>query len=400
MTTRRDHRQTHVRPRPPSTGRPAPVKVKQRAPASTRLVTHRPINRGNGMPWIFRIALIAAVLALGAGVLYVGARGLGVVVGGVGSTLGGFVQNVTSTPAPTPVVDAISLAPTLDQPSEPYTSEAAVDLVVTVPASLVGDKIHRIRLYLALPDQQAAAIKEVPIADTTKTVIPGIELTDGINDFSVSITGPGGESDKSAVVRYVFDDVPPKITITSPKNNAVVNGKAVAISGKTQARTTLVARNDANGSSVAGTAESDGSFLLSVAIASGVNQITVIGTDPAGNVAQSILNIRRGTGKLAVSLGASVHEIKRSKLPEPVTLTATVTDPDGHPLAAADVTFTLSMPGIPTVSIDGTTGDDGRATFKTTVPKGADIGQGSATVLVTTKDFGSAQDYAVISIVK
>ena len=58
------------------------------------------------------------------------------------------------------------------------------------------------------------------------------------------------------------------------------------------------------------------------------------------------------------------------------------------------------MPGIPTITIDGTTGSDGKASFKTTVPKGADIGQGSATVLVTTTDYGSTEDYTVISIVK
>ena len=38
MTNRRVPRQTHVRPRPPSTGRPAPAKVKPRAPGPTRLV--------------------------------------------------------------------------------------------------------------------------------------------------------------------------------------------------------------------------------------------------------------------------------------------------------------------------------------------------------------------------
>ena len=119
------------------------------------------------------------------------------------------------------------------------------------------------------------------IADAPKTVIP-VELTKGINDFSVSIVGPGGESDPSAVVRYVFDAAPPKITITSPKNNAVVNGKAVTIKGKTQARTTLLARNDANGSSIAGTAGADGTFTLSLALAAGVNKITITGTDPAG----------------------------------------------------------------------------------------------------------------------
>ena len=83
-----------------------------------------------------------------------------------------------------------------------------------------------------------------------------------------------------------------------------------------------------------------------------------------------------------------------------MTLTATVTDPDGKAIAGADVTFTLSMPGIATVSVDTKTDANGKATFKTTVPKGADVGQGSATVLVSTDEFGSTQDFTVITIVK
>lgn len=349
---------------------------------------------------IFRIALVVAVLALGAGVLYVGVHGLGAVVGGIGSTVGGFMQGVTSTPVPKPSIPLVSDAPSLEQPTEPYTSEATVDLVVTVPARMVGDPNHQIRVYLKLPDQVPTAIQDVPIADTAKTVIAGVELTTGINDFTVTIVGPGGESDPSAVVRYVLDVAPPKITITSPKANAIVNGKAVTIKGKTQARTTLLARNEANGSSIAGTAESDGTFTLSLALSPGVNKITISGTDPAGNVAEATLTVGRGSGKLTVAFSASTYQIKRSKLPESVTLYATVTDPDGRALAGADVTFTLAMPYIPTVSIDGKSDSDGKASFPTSIPKGASIGLGSAAVWVTSKDFGSTKDNRVIKIVK
>jgi len=320
--------------------------------------------------------------------------------GGIGSTLGGFVQGVTSTPSPKASLILVSDAPSLAQPTEPYTSEPTVDLVVTVPAALIGDHNHRIRLYLTLPNQVATPIQEVAIADSAKTIIPGVELTDGINDFSVSITGSSGESDRSAVVRFVLDSTAPKLTIVSPKNNGVVNGTAVTIKGKTQARTTLLARNTSNGSSVAGTAGSDGAFTLSLALAAGTNKIVISGTDPAGNQAETALTIRRGTGKLMVALSASAYQIKRSRLPEPVTLFATATDPDGRALAGADFTFTLSIPGIPTVSIDGKTDANGKASFKTTIPKGATLGQGSATVLITSNDFGSTQDYTVITIVK
>ena len=376
------------------------MKVKSHAPSSARLSGHRPVKRNQGLPLIVKVGLIAGVLALGAVILYVGVRGVGGVLGGIGSTLGGFVQGVTSTPSPKASLILVSDAPSLAQPTEPYTSEPTVDLVVTVPAALIGDHNHRIRLYLTLPNQVATPIQEVAIADSAKTIIPGVELTDGINDFSVSITGSSGESDRSAVVRFVLDSTAPKLTIVSPKNNGVVNGTAVTIKGKTQARTTLLARNTSNGSSVAGTAGSDGAFTLSLALAAGTNKIVISGTDPAGNQAETALTIRRGTGKLMVALSASAYQIKRSRLPEPVTLFATATDPDGRALAGADFTFTLSIPGIPTVSIDGKTDANGKASFKTTIPKGATLGQGSATVLITSNDFGSTQDYTVITIVK
>jgi hypothetical protein len=399
MTTRRGHRQTHVRPRPPSTGRPAPVKVKPRAPGPTRLAGHRPIQRSRGLPLILRLGLIAAVLALCGGVLYVGMNGVGMVVGGIGSTLGGFLDGVTSTPTPRASLLTITDPPSVQQPSEPYTAERTVDLVVTVPTALAGNTDHRLRVYLTLPDQVPTAIQDAALASTTRNVIP-VQLEDGINDFTITIAGPSGESDASAVVRYVFDATPPKFTITSPKNNAIVNGGAVTVTGKTQARTTLLARNEANGSSIAAMAGTDGAFKLSLALTTGVNKITIAGTDPAGNVAEAVISVRRGSGKLTVSLTASTYQIKVSRLPASVTLRATVTDPDGRALAGADYTFTLGMPGIPTITIDGKTDADGKASFKTSIPKGADIGQGSATVLVTSSEFGSTTDFTVVSIVK
>ncbi len=375
-----------------------PVKTKTRSPGPTRLSNHRAIQR-TGLPVYMRIAMVFGVVFLGALVLYVGIGGLGMVARGVSSTLGGFVSTVTSTPSPKATEAVVSDSPTLAQPDEPYTSQGTVDLVVTPPPGLAGSTDHRIKIYLTLPDQPPTAITEVEIAKAPQTVIP-VDLEKGINDFTVAIVGPGGESDPSAVVRYVFDDSPPKITITSPKKNATVNGKAVVIKGKTQARTTLLAHNAASGSSIAGTAGADGTFTISVALAPGTNTIVIDGTDPAGNQAEATLTVKRGAGKLTASLTASTYRIKRSKLPEPVTLSVTVKDPDGKVLSGADVTFTLSMPGIPTVTLDSKTNSSGKASFTTTIPKGADVGQGSATALVTTDAYGSTQDFTVITITK
>ncbi|MDO8483443.1 MAG: hypothetical protein Q7S35_00695 [Candidatus Limnocylindrales bacterium] len=397
MTTRRDSRQTHVRPRPPSTGRPAPIKARPRAPTSTRLAVHRPIERDRGLPIVAKLGLLAAVALLGLTVLYLGVGGLGSVVGGISASLGGFITSITAVPTPKPSVIAVSDPPTMQQPAEPYTAETTVDLVVTVPSEVAGDQNSRIRVYLALKDQAPTPIQEAPLAATPQTVIP-VELTKGINDFSVTIVGPGGESDPSPVVRYVLDQAPAKITISSPKEGAVVNGLTVEINGKTQGRTTLVARNAANGSSITSSAGSDGLFTLNLPLSTGTNEITITGTDPAGNVKELTLTVRRGSGQLTAVLGASAYKLSVAKLPQDLTLTASASDPDGNPVVGADITFTLSIPGIPTVTADMQTDDQGRATFTTAVPEGADSGQGSATILLSSEEFGSTQDYTVITI--
>ena len=397
MTTRRDPRQTHVRPRPPSSGRPAPAKVRPRAPSSTRLSVHRPIQRNPGLPLVGKVGLVLAIALLGVAVLYVGAGGLGKVAGGLSSALGGFVTSVTSTPTPKPSLAAVADAPTLQAPTEPYTQDSTVDLVVMVPPGVVGDNSQRIRVYLALKDQSPAPIQEAPLAATAQTIIP-VELTKGINDFSVTIVGPGGESQPSAVVRYVLDQAPAKITITSPKEGAVVNGDTVDIVGKTQARSTMIAHNAANGASITGAAATDGTFTLSLALGTGVNEITITGTDPAGNAKELVLTVRRGNGKLTATLSASAYRISVTKLPADLALRVSVSDPDGNALVGAAVTFTLSIPGIPTVTFDQVTDADGRAEFTTSIPAGADPGQGLATVLVSSDQFGSTQDQSVITV--
>jgi hypothetical protein len=364
-----------------------------------RVAGHRPIDRGGGMPLIARLGMIAAVAALGVVVLYVGMAGFGSAVGSLGTTLTGFVGNVTATPTPKATILVPADPPTLALPTEPYTAEPTVDLEVTVPAAVVGDPDYKIRVYLALSGQKPAPLQDVPLGTLRQTVIP-VDLTKGINEFSVTLVGPGGESEHSAVARYVLDPTPPKVTITSPKDGAVVNRPAVDIKGKTQARTTLIARNGANGTTFTGTAQADGTFVLTVALTTGTNDITITATDPAGNSSQVQLGVRRGSGKLTVTLSSSAYQVKRSKLPQPVTLTATVTDPDGKALPATALTFTLSVPGIPTVTKDTKTNSSGKATFQTTIPKGAALGQGSGTVLVSSDAFGSAQDYTVITIVK
>ena len=399
MATRRGARPNHVRPRPPSGGRPTPAKARPRAPAAGRIAVYSPVRRSRGIPVVGRAALGIGVVVVALLVLYVGAGGVSIVANALGSTISSFVQGVTATPVPSTTPVTVADAPTIESPAEPYTNQNQADLAVTVPSRLAGDPAYVVRVYLALKDQSPTPIDERPLAATPRMVIP-VTLTKGINDFSVTLVGPGGESEKSPLVRWVLDVDPPVIKLSSPKDGAMINRKAVVLEGRTQGRSTLSARNLKTDESIGGTAAPDGTFALSLPIASGSNVIRFTATDPAGNTRTQELTVRRGSGELRASLSMSLYSISQKKLPAEIRLFALVDDPDGRPLEGARVTFTLSVPGIKTVTGDAVTDANGQASFATRIPKGADRGGGTAGVLVRTADFGRTTDETIITIRK
>ncbi len=329
----------------------------------------------------------------------IGAGSLSTVAATIGDTMTGFINGVTSTPSPTPAAVTVAEAPSIESPTEPYTNEPEVDLVVTVPADLAGNPDYVVRVYLALKDQASAPIDERPLAPTARMIIP-VALTDGINDFSVTLVGPAGESESSPLARWILDTNPPGIKLTSPRDGAVINRKAVTLEGRSQARTTVIARNQKTGDSITGTAAADGTFSLSLPISTGANTIRISATDPAGNGNELDITVSRGSGKLRASLSASSYSIRLRDLPTTIRLTVIVDDPDGVPLEGAEVTFTLSIPGIPTVTGNATTDASGVAQFETRIPKGAKTGGGSAAVLVQTDDFGKTADDTPITLKK
>ena len=399
MPERRGGRPSQVRPRPPSTGRPAATRVRPRAPVHER-IRHRPIERSRGLPLITRLLLVVAVIALGLTVVTTATGGLGRIVGALGATVDGALDGLTATPTPRATVVPISDSPLITAPAEPYTNQPTVDLVMTLPPDAAGAPGTVVRVYLALPDQRPAPILEAPVGPTRTLVVPDVELTEGRNDFTATIRGPAGESERSPVVTWVLDQAPPAIELTAPKDGQTINRAAVTISGKTQGRSTLVARNEANAASITGLAAGDGTFELVLPLATGANGITISATDPAGNAADLVLSVTRGTGRLTAAMSVTPFRLSQAELPRALELGVLVTDPDGRPLANAQVTFTLSVPGVPVVTSEAATGGDGRTVFRTTVSTGATEGQGLATVLVRTTEFGETTDRTVVQITK
>jgi hypothetical protein len=254
---------------------------------------------------------------------------------------------------------------------------------------------------VTLPDKEPDLIAEAPVGATAVQVLGGIQLADGRNDIQAAIAGPGGESDRSAVATWVLDQSKPKVSVISPKDNAQVNRASVTIKGKSQAGAEIRLENTSNGAVGTAVAGSDGLWETQLQVANGSNAITVTATDPAGNANTTELQLRKGSGKLNAILSASSYRFKASKLPRAITLTVTVTDPDGQRLESATALFTVSVPGLEAiVSPEIRTNRDGVATFRTTIPAGAMAGSGLATVLVTTDRDGHTSDRQVLTVVE
>jgi large repetitive protein len=397
MTNRRG-RAAHVRPRPPSSGRPRQV-IRAPAPATQRVRQHRGLDSRRGrLPVPARILLTLSVVALGAAVFLTASGGLGPVVASLGQSLDTAFGRLLVTSAPNASVAVATDAPSIAAPDRPATNQPTAALRITVPTAVINSSAT-VRIYLALQGLSPAPVEDLPVGSTTQ-VVATVNLTKGENDFTATFIRDGAESVESPIVSITLDQDPPKLAISSPKDNATVNSSTVTITGTTQADAALIAFNGANNASVTGQAGTDGKFTLGLPIEQGSNAIAVKATDPAGNDTSVTVTVTQGTGQMSAQLTGSIYRISVSHPPGSLQLRVYVTDPDGHPLAGASATFTLQIPGLGPITSTKMTDSSGRASFTTSLVGPMTIGSGLGTVLVTDPSFGTTTDRVALTFVK
>lgn len=393
-----NHRGSHVRPRPPSSGRSQPVKVA--APDRRRVRTYRGLDaRRKRPPLVTRSLLAVSMVVLASAAFIVASGGMGPVLSTLGTGIGNAFGHLTATPLPTATELIQTDSPRIASPEQPYTSQQLIELKVSVPAEVVGDPGAKVRVYLALEGLEPAAVVDQQVGTTSTMTIP-FELTKGRNDISATLFRGDQESEPSPIVTYILDQDPPKITVTSPKGGSAVDTPDVTVKGTTQAGTSLVALNDGNGTSIASVAAKDGTFEFGLPLAPGTNQITITGTDPAGNVGKTTLKLIAGSAKMGVRLTASSYRISVSKHPAALQLVVLVTDPSGSALPGARAFFTIQIPGLAPISNELVTGADGRAVFTTPLVGSLVTGGGLGTVLVTSDVYGTSTDRVTLTFVK
>ena len=343
------------------------------------------------MPLATRLLLVLAVVVGGFALYLTASGGLGRIVTAFGGRVDGMVDSLTATPTPRPSVITATDPPELAKPLEPYTNQPTVDVQVSLPPRVAGTQ-GTVRLWLGPPpetDAPPTVVQEVPVGPDDKVVIPGVRLQPGRNDFTATIRNAAGESEHSPVVTYVLDVEVPPLEILLPADGEEINAATVMISGKSQGRAAIVARNGHNDASVAVEASTEGTWEVELPLGPiGRNQIGITATDPAGNVATKLFTVIRGDGKLTAVLTADPEAVDVDNLPQPMKLTVLVTDPDDKPLEGAQVTFTLAVPDVQVVTSNAVTAVDGTAVFDTTVPAGTTAGEAVAAVLVRTEKHG------------
>ena len=376
----------------PQVVRRAPVSGRYRSPSPPSI--RRPPGTGSGLPWPAHLLLGVAVLALGAAVLLVASGMLGGFVAGFGHAMGDMFGSIAGPGATaTPIPPSRPDPPHLVTPANAYTNQPAFDVSGYAPASEVGSQ-YSVRIYV---NGQAAGEQQMgPTADFT---VPAVPIPLGRSSVTATIVGPGGESEQSAPVSVVFDNVPPAIILNAPTDGTVVTGGSVTVAGRTQVGATVTVRNDTTGQT-ATRAATKGDFSISVPVGAGTNRLTITATDQAGNISTKTLSVVGGTGRTTLSLHLSNARIALATLPKSISMSVTVLDQQGAPVKDAQAGFTLQVPGLAPVTFDATTGADGRATWTTTLPKeGVVTGNALVTVLVTLPDGSQLTKTASFAIV-
>jgi hypothetical protein len=391
---------SHVRPRPPSRGRPTAQPIKVASPDRRRVRQYQGMEaRKPKAPLVSRTVLRLSIAALAVVIFMFVSGAMGPVLGSLANGFGVAFGKLTATPVPSATDLPPAGAPSIASPEQPYTNQEQIDLIVTIPQEAVGDTSAKIRVYLALEGLDPAPVVDVPVGTTSRMTVP-FELTNGQNDITATLFRGSEESEPSPVVTIILDQEAPKITVKSPKNGAAVDVPDVTISGTTQAGTSLVAVNAANGTSISSQAAKDGTFSFGMLLAAGTNQITITGTDPAGNTGKMTLKLLQGSKEMGVRLTASSYRISASKHPASMQLVVLVTDPTGSPLVGASAFFTLQIPGLAPISNSLVTGADGRAVFTTPLVGQITVGGGLGTVLVTSDLYGTSSDRVTLTFVK
>lgn len=255
--------------------------------------------------------------------------------------------------------------PEIISPSEgTVTGEWETSVTVAVPEDAIPARLLTLQV---LGNGQVLATKERPAGEEIK--LP-IRLSEGLNQLSAVLVGPGGPGPESPSVAVTLDKTAPALTVSAPKDNTKTSDTTIELSGTSESGAKVTVRNSTKGWSDPAVVGPSGSFETVVPLKRGKNRIVTRAIDDAGNVKRDIRFVIQQDGRPVVKLKAP-KSIKMAKLPTRIPLRVSVTDASGDALEGAAVVFSITIPGQPSDTYEDTTNSSGNATWQVSIPRGS-----------------------------
>jgi hypothetical protein len=284
-------------------------------------------------------------------------------------------------------------APVLLPPATTVLTDSEIQLSGELHEALPRDGRFRIRVYI-----NGELLRERRLPRRDRFTLAPIGLQEGSNSITLAISGPSGESLHSAPIVIVRDSTAPAVSVSEPPGGAIYAAVAV-VRGTSEPGATLVLTNPANRAEVTQVVADDGTFEAQLPLAMGLNEIALVARDLAGNVGRATLALERREGSTTATLNLSRDHISLAALPVTLTLHARVLDPARQPIDGAEVTFSISPPGLPTQTFVGTTVAGQLVWGGVRISReGAQSGQGLVTMLVVLPSGESIQESAFFTI--
>ena len=197
MATGRSTRESQVRRRPPSTGRPAPARGRPRAPIAGSAWRTPPTRRAesrSGVTILVKFLLGFAVIAFSAAIVLAGTGILSRAVSGIGTSLAGFIGQ-TQPPSAGPIRRPAPRRPRVrDARDHLHARTTRSTCPGSVPASVAGRTGYTVSSPAASAGRRPVDLASVPVGPTTVFGVEKVPLKVGVNVLTARIEGPAGDS--------------------------------------------------------------------------------------------------------------------------------------------------------------------------------------------------------------
>jgi hypothetical protein len=204
-------------------------------------------------------------------------------------------------------------------------------------------------------------------------VVPEVRLTEGANQLTVALRGPGGLGPRSTPIVVTVDRTAPHLAVTDPGNRTKTIEDTTEVVGTSEVGAKVRVTNEmADYDSGMFTVGPGGDFeFLGVRLAKGRNEITVTSQNPTGQSQTATVVVTRRDGKPSIKIKAP-KELDARTLPKTIKVVVDVKDANGDKLVGAPVSYSLQGPGRPARSFDGVTNGNGRSVWPVEIERGSD----------------------------